>query len=317
MGYMHINNLPKNPKVLMFKEGYALEKVHGTSAHVTFKLVETQGCEKDERCPRHPDHTAECEPGKVVHLSFFSGGASYEPFVQLFDQEALKAAFLATGIQRDVTVYGEAYGGKMQKMQHVYGPDLRFIAFDVKHGERWMGVEQADRLVTGLGLEFVPWQKVPMDLAVLDALRDAPSEVSARRGLNHSWREGIVLRPPIEVFFGEEGERIIAKHKRPEMKETKTQRNVGDKALEFANAEAMAEEWVTERRLENALSKPENAHVVGIEQVKDLIAYMVADVLREGAEEVQDTKANRQAIGTKTVKLFKERLNAQLREQHS
>jgi hypothetical protein len=280
---------------------------------VKFSWHETKGCEGDERCPRHPEHGELCKGGREVRLTFFSGGENYEKFIGLFDHEALKKAFAETGIQRDLTVYGEAYGGKQQKMSHVYGPDTRFIAFDLLHGTRWLDVPGAARLAETLGFEFVPWQEVDMDLAVLDALRDAPSEVSIRRGMNHSWREGIVLRPPFEVYFGEEGGRIIAKHKRPEMRETATQRNVGDKALEFANAEAMADEWVTERRLENALSKPELAHVVGIEQVKDLIAWMIADVLREGAEEVKDTKANKQAIGTKTVKLFKARLETQFR----
>lgn len=309
MGYMHIDNLPKNPKVLTFKWGYALEKVHGTSAHVSFKWVTSNGIVNHE--------TGEMGDIKNVQLTFFHGGESRDKFLALFDEEALKAAFIATGILRDVTVYGEAYGGKQQKMSHVYGPDTRFIAFDVKHGDRWLDVPSADRLAVGLGFEFVPWQKIDMDLDKLDALRDSPSEVSVRRGMNHPWREGIVLRPPFEVYFGEEGGRIIAKHKRPEAQETKTPRNVGDKALEFANSEALAEEWVTEQRLEHALSKPENAHVKGIEQVKDLIAYMVADVLREGEGEVTDTKANRQAIGKFTVKLFKERLEAQLREAQS
>ena len=34
MGYLHIENLYKNQTVLMFKELYALEKLHGTSAHI-------------------------------------------------------------------------------------------------------------------------------------------------------------------------------------------------------------------------------------------------------------------------------------------
>ena len=36
MGYMRIDNLYKNQAVLSFKEVYALEKVHGTSAHIHY-----------------------------------------------------------------------------------------------------------------------------------------------------------------------------------------------------------------------------------------------------------------------------------------
>ena len=41
MAYHHIDNLYRNQDVLLFKEVYALEKIHGTSAHVSFKLVGT------------------------------------------------------------------------------------------------------------------------------------------------------------------------------------------------------------------------------------------------------------------------------------
>ncbi len=34
MGYLHIDNLYKNQTIRLFRECYALEKVHGTSAHV-------------------------------------------------------------------------------------------------------------------------------------------------------------------------------------------------------------------------------------------------------------------------------------------
>lgn len=37
MSYMHIDNLYKSQTLLMFRECYALEKIHGTSAHVMWK----------------------------------------------------------------------------------------------------------------------------------------------------------------------------------------------------------------------------------------------------------------------------------------
>ena len=36
MGYMHIDNLYKNVTIMLFKEAYVLEKIHGTSAHITW-----------------------------------------------------------------------------------------------------------------------------------------------------------------------------------------------------------------------------------------------------------------------------------------
>ncbi len=52
MGYLHIDNLYKNQEILMFKECYALEKIHGTSAHITWNspaLTYSSGGEKHER----------------------------------------------------------------------------------------------------------------------------------------------------------------------------------------------------------------------------------------------------------------------------
>lgn len=37
MGYMHIENLYKNQLILLFRECYAMEKIHGTSAHLAFR----------------------------------------------------------------------------------------------------------------------------------------------------------------------------------------------------------------------------------------------------------------------------------------
>jgi hypothetical protein len=34
MGYAHINNLYKDQEILIFKHVWALEKIHGTSAHI-------------------------------------------------------------------------------------------------------------------------------------------------------------------------------------------------------------------------------------------------------------------------------------------
>ena len=37
MAYLHIDNLYKNQEILMFKECYALEKIHGTSGTITLR----------------------------------------------------------------------------------------------------------------------------------------------------------------------------------------------------------------------------------------------------------------------------------------
>ena len=66
MGYLHIDNLYKNQTIMIFRECYALEKVHGTSAHISFKEGQ---------------------------LHFSAGGEKHDNFVKLFDAEHVRAGF--------------------------------------------------------------------------------------------------------------------------------------------------------------------------------------------------------------------------------
>jgi len=281
MGYLHIQNLYKCQDVLLFKELYALEKVHGTSAHISLK----EGS-----------------------LAFFAGGANHERFVSLFNAEALKGALAELGAQ-EVVVYGEAYGGKMQGMRDSYGDNLAFIVFDVRIDTVWLPVPAAEAVATKLGLEFVPWVKIPATVESCDAERDRPSGVAERRGRGFDKRrEGVVLRPVLEVL-NLYGERIIAKHKRDEFRETATPRVVlvdPSKAECLAGAEAIALEWVTPMRLEHVLSK--KAGTPDLSWIPAVVVSMVEDVEREAVGEIVKSRAAHKAIGARTVKLFKARL---------
>lgn len=289
MGYLHIENLYKCQDILLFRECYALEKVHGTSAHVRWGA------------------SADTSAGPC----YFSGGESHDRFKAIFDHERLCEGFIALG-HADVTVYGEAHGGRCQGMKKTYGNQLQFIAFDVQVGDHWLSVPDAVEVCHGLGIEFVPYVKMSTDLTALDAERDRPSMVALRRGLGEQYREGIVLRPLIEVTKNN-GSRIIAKHKRAEFSECATPQKVVDPAkLEvFAQATAIAEQWVTLMRLSHVLDKL--PHARGMEHVRDVIAAMVDDVYREGKGEIVESREAISAIGRRTAALFKERLNTTIR----
>lgn len=310
MGYLHIENLYRNLGILNFKRCYALEKVHGTSAHISFKRKPCAECVMES----HPEVEAH-----GVELIFFSGGEKHERFVALFDQDALKAAFagISTGIN-EMIVYGEAYGGKMQGMAHTYGPDLRFIAFDVQVGETWVSVPNMANIATKLGLEVVPWEETSTELDALNALRDRPSEVAMRRGCGaDKQREGIVLRP-LDELTDNRGNRIIAKHKIDKFGERKSQpkvHNVDQHKLDvLTQAREIAEEWVVDERLSHVI-----AHLTvdgvepGIESTGKVIAAMIEDVYREAAGEIVESKEAKQAISKATAALFKARLQAVLK----
>lgn len=277
MGYLHIDNLYKNQQILLFRECYALEKIHGTSAHVAWR---------------------------DGHVSFSSGGEKHERFAALFDAAQLCRCFSALGHER-VVVYGEAYGGKQQAQGWRYGATLRFVAFDVNIGEKWLAVPQAHDVAMKLGLEFVYYVKVATNLVALDAERDAPSEQARRNGVEGDKpREGIVLRPLIEFIQGD-GARCIVKHKRVEERETKTLRKVVDPSRlgVLMGAAEIADEWVTPTRLAHVLDKL--GPVEGMEKTREVIAAMTEDVLREAAGEIIDSKDARTAIGKKTAEIFK------------
>ncbi len=292
MSYQHIGNLYRDRDILLFRECYALEKIHGTSAHVAWK------------------------DGK---LRFFAGGCAHDLFVSLFDQEKLTAGFTALG-HPEVIVFGEQYGGKQQGMGHRYGKEPRFVAFDAKVGTSWLCVPDAEEVARAVGLEFVHYARVQTDIAVIDRERDAASVQAQRCGVeSFQPREGVVLRPLIEVTKNN-GERVCAKHKRAEERETKTQREVTPEALAvLTEAEAIAAEWVTATRLTHVLDHlaADGKPAMGPEDTRRVIDAMREDVLREAAGEVVDSKEARAAIGRATSALWKKRMQDVLRGQEA
>ena len=134
MGYMHIDNLYKKNEFLeLFNQVYVLEKIHGTSAHISLS------------------------PSGV---SFFSGGASHDLFTSLFNSDCLYSKYKEFNNNTSYIIFGEAYGGKMQGMSHVYGEKLKFVVFDVQFyndvdKKYWMSVPCAESFVKNFDLEFV------------------------------------------------------------------------------------------------------------------------------------------------------------------
>ena len=300
--YAHVENLykPRAQTVLLFKEVYILEKIHGCFASVIWKPTEGE-------------------------LTFTSGNKSPVNFLKLFNQVDLIAKlkeYIQPGAVQ-VTICGEAYGGGAEKMSATYGKELKFVAFDVciiniEHhdGEGlWLSVHDAAELVAKLGLEFVHFAKVPATLEALNVERDAESVQAIRNGMGPGKRrEGIIIRPLVEMT-GNNGERICVKHKRDEFMETKTPREVDPAQLKvLSDAQAIAEEWVTPMRLTHVLAKIPGHNM---EKMPEILRAMVEDVLREGAGELVDTKEARRAITSKTAKMYKEFLQSSLQDIHA
>jgi len=285
MGYLHINNLYKDQEILLFKRCYALEKIHGTSAHIQFK------------------------EGK---LRFFSGGEKHERFVKLFDEEKLLKVF-NEHFQDDLILFGEAYGGSQQGMSETYGKELKFIVFDAKIGRCWLDVPKAETVTKLFDLEFVDYNEVDTSLESIDKERDRESTQAIRNGIGEGkMREGIVLRPLIELIKNN-GSRIIVKHKRNEFMETKTPREVDPAKLELlVKAKEIADEWVTLMRLKHVLDKFEGEET--IENTGKVIKAMQEDILREAEGEIVISPDATKLIGRSTALMYKNYLQKKIKE---
>jgi len=271
----------------MFRECYALEKIHGTSARVFWR----------DRQLRFNEGGADLPDGASGHAGF----------VAMFSPD-LGDRFRALG-HADVRIHGEHYGGTILGQGWRYGDQRRFVAFEVRIGDLWLSVPQAADVAQKLGLPFVPYQRVSTDLAALDSVRDAPSEQARRDGVDGDRpREGVVLRPLIELTRNN-GTRIIAKYKGDAHRETRTPRVIGAAPLAMPHeADSIALEWVTDERLLHVLQRVPPPHTRS--STAEVCRLMVEDVLREGHGEVEDTKVVRKGIATAAAAMFHRRINA-------
>lgn len=286
MGYQSIDNLYKYPQLFLFKEVFASEKIHGTSAHISFN------------------------DGK---LGFFAGGENYNNFIKLFNHEDLAAKMKALQDsipeKPTITVFGEAYGGKCQAMSDTYGKELKFIAFEVQIGDIWLNVPKAHKLATDFGLEFVFFTQIPCTIEAIDAEMRRSSTQAVRNGCgDNKMSEGVVLRPLEEVRFNN-GERCVAKHKNPEFSERRSKKDTvlsPEKTEALTDAKEIAEEWVTEMRAAHVADKlkGELQRDLNLSDTPRFINNMVGDVLRESKGEVLETKENLKAIKGMASKLF-------------
>ena len=280
IGYLKIKNLYAEKDILLFKQCYALEKIHGTSVHLSFDGVD--------------------------NVQYFSGGCTHELFIKLFDQDKILRTF-QENFNGPVTIYGEGYGGKVNKMSKTYGLNLKFIAFDVRIGKAWLDVPKAEEIVGRFGLEFIDYKLINTDLTEINAERDRDSVQAVRNGIGPGkLREGIVLRPLIELTKNNGG-RLICKHKRDEFRETKTPRIISDAELKvLKDAQAVTDEWCVPMRLEHVLDQA--TYEVSLNNMGAIIKDMIQDIYLESEGEIVQSKAITKAIGKKTVHIFKQHM---------
>lgn len=285
MGYMKIPNLYKDQTILEFKQVWVTEKIHGTSAWITYKY------------------------GQIL---FHSGGAKMDKFVKLFDEEKLKNKLYEIFGEKVIKIHGEHYGGKIQKMSDVYGKENAFAVFEIKVDDVFLSFDKVQTLCKDLELDIVHGEIVDCDVEILNKHRDLPSVQAKKNGIEEDKeREGIVIRP-LQEYTLNNGDRVMAKHKGENFKETKTQREITPEKLKILkDAESIAEEWVTHMRLMHVLDKIEDPSV---EKTGEVIKAMIDDIEIEAKDEIVINPTVNKQIGKKTSYLFRGYLKKQLEE---
>lgn len=295
MGYKKISNLQEKHPIFLFKEVYAMEKIHGTSTSITF---------------------TQTSPGQWSHSLFSGGIKSYDFLAMLESRYQLTTTIKKNLIQlksndtntKEIIIYGEGYGGRCQNMAHAYGP-LNFVAFEVSVDGKWYSVERAHRFVEALGLPFVYYEIGPATIEWLMSQRGRPSEQAKRNGMGIQMSEGIIIRAPIELY-DENGGRLVAKYKRDDFRETSSIRSLTETPEVLVESNAIAEEWVVEERLNHVLSALA-ARGTPCSEMQDtgrVIEEMLKDVAIESAGQVVWSEDVKRAISRRTALLYKLRV---------
>lgn len=129
---------------------------------------------------------------------------------------------------RDVILFGEGYGPKIQKVGSLYRDDHSFVLFDVKIGDWWLSRKDVDDIAVKLGIDSVP---TIGEGTLYDAIDIVSSGITFNKSgavvrwgsgtLNSAWgnfpAEGIVARPVVPMF-DRKGQRIITKIKAVDFK---------------------------------------------------------------------------------------------------
>lgn len=125
---------------------------------------------------------------------------------EMFGGEANEQIFEEHFGGKEVTLYGEGYGAKIQSGGD-YRPDQSFILFDVNIGGVWLKRESVAEVARYFGIDVVP-------VVLRGTIKDAIDYVKTRptSTIGTAKMEGVVGRPAIELMTAN-ANRLIVKVK--------------------------------------------------------------------------------------------------------
>lgn len=110
--------------------------------------------------------------------------------------------------ETEVTLFGEGYGKKIQKVGSLYRDDVSFILFDVLIGDVWLRRDSVEDIAKAFGVDVVPIVGMGTIAEAVEFVKAKP--VSALS--NKASMEGVVARPACEIR-DRMGHRVIVKIK--------------------------------------------------------------------------------------------------------
>lgn len=130
-----------------------------------------------------------------------------EVLVEMFGTKEAEEMFEQLFQRKEVTLLGEGYGEKIQKVGKEYRSGHSFILFDVRVGEYWLGRTAVEEIAKAFNCEVVP---IILTGTIMDAVNYIKTFPKSTIGTANM--EGVVGRTSTTVL-NKHGERVIVKVK--------------------------------------------------------------------------------------------------------
>ena len=138
---------------------------------------------------------------------------------ELFGGETNAQMFEQMFGEKEVILFGEGYGRKIQKVGSAYIPDgVDFILFDVLIGDNYQEREWVEKTAQAFGIKTVPIVGTGTIMEAVEYVRTHPTSNIAEGRCD---MEGIVCRPSVELQ-DRRGNRVIVKIKWDDFKNITT-----------------------------------------------------------------------------------------------
>lgn len=139
----------------------------------------------------------------------------YKYLSQTFTFDKLDSVFKKDEGVRDIWLFGEGYGAKIQGCGGNYRKDMAFMLFDIKIGKYWLQQSSVQDIALQLGIPYAPIIGIMTEEEIVSYVKSKPLSLCSE---DSQVMEGIIARSePLMLFRG--GEPLMMKLKCKEFKE--------------------------------------------------------------------------------------------------